>query len=97
MFMQSCICDEFLKRFAERTKNIKVGDPFAEPIDQGPQEDRVTVHLSSTEGYFVSPPVYSLIAAVFSQNINRALETAHKLKASTAWVNCARQLYFWPE
>ncbi|KAG6916528.1 hypothetical protein DXG01_006469 [Tephrocybe rancida] len=32
--------------------------------------------------------VYGLAAAVFSQNLNRALETAHKLKAGTAWVNC---------
>jgi hypothetical protein len=30
--------------------------------------------------------VYGLAAAVFSQDINRALETAHKLKAGTAWV-----------
>lgn len=30
--------------------------------------------------------VYGLAAAVFSQNINRALDTAHKLKAGTIWV-----------
>lgn len=32
--------------------------------------------------------VYGLAAAVFSQNINRAIETAHKLNAGTLWVNC---------
>jgi len=37
--------------------------------------------------------VYGLAAAVFSKNINRALKTAHKLKAGTAWVNCANQLH----
>ncbi|KAG5729591.1 Aldehyde dehydrogenase [Termitomyces sp. T112] len=37
--------------------------------------------------------VYGLAAAVFSQNINRALQTAHKLKAGTAWVNCVNQLH----
>ncbi|KAG6916526.1 hypothetical protein DXG01_006467 [Tephrocybe rancida] len=37
--------------------------------------------------------VYGLAAAVFSQNLNRALETAHKLKAGTAWVNCVNQLH----
>ncbi|KAG6860546.1 hypothetical protein C0995_009940 [Termitomyces sp. Mi166 len=37
--------------------------------------------------------MYGLAAAVFSQNINRALETAHKLKAGTAWVNCVNQLH----
>lgn len=29
---------------------------------------------------------YGLAAAVFSQNINRAIETAHAFKAGTAWV-----------
>ena len=29
---------------------------------------------------------YGLAAAVFSQDINRALRTAHKMKAGTAWV-----------
>jgi len=36
--------------------------------------------------------VYGLAAAVFSQNINRAIQTAHKLKAGTAWVNCVNTL-----
>ena len=30
---------------------------------------------------------YGLAAAVFTQNINRAIETAHKLQAGTAWVS----------
>ena len=34
------------------------------------------------------PTVYGLAAAVFSHNINRALDVAHKLKAGTVWVNC---------
>ncbi|KAJ7673987.1 aldehyde dehydrogenase domain-containing protein [Mycena polygramma] len=37
--------------------------------------------------------VYGLAAAVFSQNITRAIETAHKLQAGTAWVNCVNQLH----
>lgn len=36
--------------------------------------------------------VYGLAAAVFTQNLNRAIKTAHKLKAGTAWVNCVNQL-----
>ena len=31
--------------------------------------------------------VYGLAAAVFTQNLNRAIETAHKLQAGTAWVS----------
>ncbi|TBU39638.1 aldehyde dehydrogenase [Dichomitus squalens] len=37
--------------------------------------------------------VYGLAAAVFSQNVTRALSTAHKLKAGTVWVNVANMLY----
>ncbi|KAH8800592.1 aldehyde dehydrogenase domain-containing protein [Flagelloscypha sp. PMI_526] len=36
--------------------------------------------------------IYGLAAGVFSKNINRALNTAHKLKAGTTWVNCANVL-----
>ena len=35
---------------------------------------------------------FGLAAAVFSQNINRALKTAHRLHAGTAWVNCANTI-----
>ena len=35
---------------------------------------------------------YGLAAAVFSKDINRALNTAHALKAGTAWVNCINVL-----
>ncbi|KAF7351555.1 Aldehyde dehydrogenase [Mycena sanguinolenta] len=36
---------------------------------------------------------YGLAAAVFTQDINRAIETAHKLQAGTAWINCVNQLH----
>ncbi|EKM77472.1 hypothetical protein AGABI1DRAFT_86450 [Agaricus bisporus var. burnettii JB137-S8] len=35
---------------------------------------------------------YGLAAAVFSQDINKAIETAHAFKAGTAWVNCANTI-----
>ena len=37
--------------------------------------------------------VYGLAAAVFTENLNRAIETAHKLKAGTAWINCVNTLH----
>ncbi|KJA17654.1 hypothetical protein HYPSUDRAFT_46123 [Hypholoma sublateritium FD-334 SS-4] len=37
--------------------------------------------------------LYGLASAVFSQNINLAIETGHKLKAGTVWINCANQLH----
>ncbi|KAF7419496.1 aldehyde dehydrogenase (NAD(P)(+)) ald5 [Pleurotus ostreatus] len=153
IFVQEGIYDEFLKRFTERTKSLKVGDPFEVGVDQGPlvskpHFDRVmgyiksgieqgaTLHHGGAEhtgdGFFVNPTiftdttpdmkivqeeifgpvgvvikfkdeddvvrlandtVYGLAAIVFSQDINRALETAHRLKAGTVWVNCANQLH----
>jgi len=36
--------------------------------------------------------VYGLASAVFTQNLKRALNTAHRLKAGTAWINCANSL-----
>ena len=153
IFVQEGIYDEFLQRFTEHTKTLKVGDPFSPETFQGPQinqqqYDRImgfidsgktegaTVHFGGnrvgTEGYFISPTiftdtkpnmrivqeeifgpvcviikfhdeadivrqandtVYGLAAAVFSQNISRALLTAHKIKAGTVWVNAANMLY----
>ncbi|KAG5220764.1 aldehyde dehydrogenase (NAD(P)(+)) ald [Salix suchowensis] len=146
IFVQEGIYDEFLKRFTERTKSLKVGDPFAVGVDQGPLrvmgyiksgiEQGATLHHGGAEhtgdGFFVNPTiftdttpdmkivqeeifgpvgvvikfkdeddvvrlandtVYGLAAIVFSQDINRALETAHRLKAGTVWVNCANQLH----
>lgn len=153
IYVQSGIYDKFLEKFTEKAKSIKIGDPFDENVDQGPQVsepqfDRIMgyidagkkegakVHLGGTrhgeEGYFIKPTIftdtkpdmkivreeifgpvgvvikfedvddvirqandtmYGLAAAVFSQDINRALETAHKLKAGTTWVNCVNTLY----
>ncbi|THH18719.1 hypothetical protein EW146_g2300 [Bondarzewia mesenterica] len=40
-----------------------------------------------------SDSVYDLAAAVFTEDITRALKVAHRLKAETTWVNCANQLH----
>ncbi|KAJ3560610.1 hypothetical protein NP233_g10724 [Leucocoprinus birnbaumii] len=153
IFVQEGIYDQFLAKFTEKAKKIKLGDPFGEAIDQGPQVSQIqydrimdyinsgksegaTTHLGGdrfgTEGYFINPTIftdtkpdmrivkeeifgpvgvvikftdeadvikqandttYGLAASVFSQDINRALDTAHKLQAGTAWVNCANQLH----
>jgi len=37
--------------------------------------------------------VYGLAAAVFSQNVSRAMNIANKLQAGTVWVNCYNQLH----
>jgi len=37
---------------------------------------------------------YGLASAVFSQNINRAIKTAHKLQTGTAWISCVNCVDF---
>jgi aldehyde dehydrogenase (NAD+) len=37
--------------------------------------------------------LYGLAAAVFSADITRALQVAHKLHAGTVWVNCTNSLH----
>jgi len=153
IFVQEGIHDEFLKRFTEKTRSLKVGDPFAPDTFQGPQVseiqfNRIMSYIESgkaagakveiggerlgSEGYFIKPTiftnvdpsmkivqeeifgpvgvvikfkdeedvvrqandtVYGLAAAVFTQNLNRAINTAHRLKAGTAWINCVNSLH----
>lgn len=152
IYVQEGIHDEFLKRFTEKTRSLKVGDPFAPDTFQGPQVsevqfNRIMSYIESgkaagakvevggerhgSEGYFIKPTiftnadpsmkivqeeifgpvgvvikfkdeddvirqandtVYGLAAAVFTQNLNRAINTAHRLKAGTAWINCVNSL-----
>ncbi|KAJ7292669.1 aldehyde dehydrogenase [Mycena rebaudengoi] len=148
IFVQSGIYDKFLEKFTEKSKSIRIGDPFGSDIDQGPmsseaqfnrimgyiesgKEQGATVHIGGdrfgTEGYFINPTIftnttpdmkivqeeifgpvgviikfededdvirqandtlYGLAAGVFTQDIDRAIRTAHRLQAGTAWVNC---------
>ncbi|KAG2120165.1 aldehyde dehydrogenase domain-containing protein, partial [Suillus cothurnatus] len=37
---------------------------------------------------------YGLAAAVFTQNMNRAINTTHRLEAGTTWINCASSFNF---
>jgi aldehyde dehydrogenase (NAD+) len=148
IYVQEGIYDEFFKLFMEKTRSLKIGDPFAPDTFQGPQVseiqfNRIMSYIESgkaagakveiggerhgTEGYFIKPTIftnvdpsmkivqeeifgpvcvvikfkdeedvikqandtfYGLAAAIFTQNLNRAINTAHRLKAGTAWINC---------
>ncbi|KAK6969004.1 aldehyde dehydrogenase [Favolaschia claudopus] len=148
IFVQSGIYDKFLEKFTEKSKAIRIGDPFGENIDEGPMSseaqfnrimgyiesgktDGATVHTGGnrrgSEGYFIEPTIftnvkadmkivkeeifgpvsvvvkfededdvvrqandtfYGLAAGVFSQDIDRAIRTAHRIQAGTVWVNC---------
>ncbi|GJJ16326.1 hypothetical protein Clacol_010624 [Clathrus columnatus] len=146
IYVQESIYEKFEQKFLERIKQIKLGDPLREGVNQGPQ--RIMSYIDDgkksgakaiiggkrhgTEGYFIEPTiftdttndmrivreeifgpvgvlvkfkdeediikvandtVYGLAAAVFSQNISRALSVGHRLKAGTVWVNCCNQLF----
>ncbi|KAF9033424.1 Aldedh-domain-containing protein [Hymenopellis radicata] len=80
IFVQSGIYDEFLKRFTECTKNIKVCDPFAEGIDQGPQVSAILDSVGVVIKFEDEEDV-----------IRQANDT--DCKAGTVWVNCANQLH----
>ncbi len=41
IFVQAGIYDKFLALFTERAKAIKLGDPFGQGIDQGPQVSQI--------------------------------------------------------
>jgi aldehyde dehydrogenase (NAD+) len=152
IFVQEGIYDKFLEAFAKASKSIKIGDPFATEVNQGPQVselqyNRIMEYIDSgkkegatvfaggerfgSEGYFITPTiftdvkpdmkivqeeifgpvgvvikfkdiadvvtqandtVYGLAAAIFTQNINRAIETGHALKAGTVWINCINHI-----
>ena len=47
IFVQEGIYDEFLKRFTEHTKTLKVGDPFDPECFQGPQISQQQYDVSS--------------------------------------------------
>jgi aldehyde dehydrogenase (NAD+) len=148
IYVQEGIYDEFFKLFMEKTRSLKIGDPFAPDTFQGPQVseiqfNRIMSYIESgkaagakveiggerhgTEGYFIKPTIftnvnpsmkivqeeifgpvcvvikfkdeedvikqandtfYGLAAALFTQNLNRAINTAPSLKAGTAWITC---------
>ncbi|TCD65882.1 aldehyde dehydrogenase (NAD(P)(+)) ald5 [Steccherinum ochraceum] len=152
IFVHEKVYDQFLKKFTEKTKKVRMGDPFGDVdigalvsnqqfervldyIDSGKKEG-ATVHLGGEalkkDGFWVEPTIftdvtpdmkivqeeifgpvgviikfkddedairqandttYGLAAAVFSKNVDRALQTAHRLNAGTAWVNCVNQLH----
>ncbi|KAI9062269.1 aldehyde dehydrogenase [Trametes sanguinea] len=153
IFVHEKIYDQFMQRFTEHTKSLKVGDPFDPDVFQGPQVsqqqyDRIMGYIKSgredgakivaggerlgNEGYYIQPTIftdvkptmkivqeeifgpvcvvikfkddddivamandtiYGLAASVYSQNVTRALSTAHKIRAGTVWVNTANMLY----
>ena len=47
IFVQAGIYDEFLKRFTANAQSIKVGDPFSNGVDQGPQVSQTQYDVSN--------------------------------------------------
>ena len=147
IFVQSSIYEEFIEKFIEQTKKIKIGVGTEKGIDMGPlisrkQQQRVQDYidigvkeggniayqqtLKDNKGYFVPPTVftdltddmrivqeeifgpvacilpfeteeevveranaseYGLAAAVWTKDIQRAINVTNQLEAGTVWIN----------
>jgi aldehyde dehydrogenase (NAD+) len=68
--VQASVYDEFQKRLIARAKAVKLGDPFSEGIDKGPQVsqvqyDRIMRYIQSgreqggMEGNFINPTIFA--------------------------------------
>lgn len=57
IFVQEGIYDEFLKRFTEKARSLKVGDPFHPETFQGPQVSEIQFNVSDLAAPRVSFPV----------------------------------------
>ncbi|KAH8983460.1 aldehyde dehydrogenase [Lactarius akahatsu] len=153
IYVQEGIYDKFVSLFTAKTKQLKLGDPFASDSYQGPQVSQVqfdrimefiesgkkegaTVHHGGerhgNEGFWIQPTIftdtrpdmrivkeeifgpvgviikfkdeedalrqandtlYGLAAAVFTKDITRGIQFAHKLEAGTMWINCVNSLH----
>jgi acyl-CoA reductase-like NAD-dependent aldehyde dehydrogenase len=45
IFVQSGIYDKFLEKFTEKSKSIRIGDPFGSDIDQGPMSSEAQFNV----------------------------------------------------
>jgi aldehyde dehydrogenase (NAD+) len=148
IYVEEDIYDKFVEKSLAMAKSRKVGDPFQEGIEQGPQidqeqHDKILDLIESGKkegakllcggekvagnGYFIQPTVfadvkddmriaqeeifgpvqqimkfktmdelieranktiYGLAAAVFTNDLERALHLSQGLRAGTVWVNC---------
>ncbi|GBP23966.1 Retinal dehydrogenase 1 [Eumeta japonica] len=92
LFVQSKIYDEFVKRAVEYAKNRKVGNPFTEGNQNGPQIfgpvqsilkfetlDEVIDRANDTN--------YGLAAGIFTTNVQTALQFSNLVEAGIVWVN----------
>ena len=46
IFVQEGVYDEFLAKFTKKMQETKLGDPFGEGIDQGPQVSQAQYEVS---------------------------------------------------
>ena len=58
IFVQEGIYDEFLKRFTEKARSLKVGDPFHPETFQGPQVSETQFNVSCLAAFLVHHHLY---------------------------------------
>ncbi|NWS38439.1 AL1A2 dehydrogenase, partial [Probosciger aterrimus] len=97
IYVEESIYEEFVKRSVERAKRRVVGSPFDPTTEQGPQifgpvqeilrfktMDEVIERANNSD--------FGLVAAVFTNDINKALTVSSAMQAGTVWINCYNAL-----
>ncbi|KAM5242186.1 retinal dehydrogenase 2 isoform 3-T4 [Hipposideros larvatus] len=97
IFVEESIYEEFVRRSVERAKRRIVGSPFDPTTEQGPQifgpvqeilrfktMDEVIERANNSD--------FGLVAAVFTNDINKALTVSSAMQAGTVWINCYNAL-----
>ncbi|XP_064312579.1 retinal dehydrogenase 2 isoform X2 [Phalacrocorax carbo] len=97
IYVEESIYEEFVRRSVERAKRRVVGSPFDPTTEQGPQifgpvqeilsfktMDEVIERANNSD--------FGLVAAVFTNDINKALTVSSAMQAGTVWINCYNAL-----
>lgn len=58
IFVQSGVYDQFLIKFTQKVKAIKVGDPFAKDTNQGPQVSQIQFDVRSPISPFLNNMIF---------------------------------------
>src|SRR5207253_1161696 len=103
ILLHESICDDVTQRILERVRKIKVGHPLDAQTNMGPVNNKAQyrkvlsyIDLGRTEGAAIEMANaidLGLTAAVWTNDINRALRVAQAVQAGYVWVNGVGQHY----
>jgi len=92
IFVQSGIYDEFLQKFTERSKAIKVGDPFAPDTNQGPQVSQIQYDVRIM--FFIAEIDNWCQCSIAYHGIHRVWQKARRQSPSWWWSCWQRRILY---